>query len=149
MGFLSGSAAQSASPPPVTRDRLVDLFERRQWKYFIDNEGDLGGNWDDNQFYFLLRGADREILHVQGMWHTTPGIDRLEEVRAFVEQWHREHLWPKCYHRIADDGRIRVFCENTVDHEKGASDEQLLQQIHCALGTAASFFDELGHALNL
>lgn len=149
MGFFSGSSGGAAAPPPITRDRLVSIFEDNGWKYYIDNEGDLGGNWDDNQFYFLLRGEDGEILHIQSMWHMTPNIDRLEEVRSFIEQWHREHLWPKCYHRISDEGRIRVFCENTVDHELGATDAQLLQQIHCALGTATSFYDELSAAMGV
>ncbi len=149
MGFFSGRRPADSETPLVTRDRLLDLFEQNQWKYFVDNEGDLGGNWDDDQFYFLLRGSDSEILHIQSMWHMTPRIDFLEDVRTFIEQWHREHLWPKCYHRISDEGRIRVFCENTVDYEKGASDAQLLQQIRCALGTASGFYDELTTALQL
>lgn len=149
MGLFSASSQPMVEPTPISAERLVGLFDQRGWKYFVDNEGDLGGYWDDNRFYFLVRGSDHEILHVQGLWHLSLRFERLEEVRSFIEQWHRDHLWPKCYHRITDEGRIRVFTENTVDWEHGATDEQLLQQISCALGTSAQFFDTMAEALGV
>lgn len=151
MGLFSTRSAPPASdvPTPISRDRLVRLFEEQGWKYYIDNEGDLGGNWDDNQFYFMLRGADSEILHIQSMWHTTLDIEHLEEVRLFIDTWHRDRLWPKCYHRISDEGRIRVFAKHTVDMEHGATDAQLLQQVRCALGTATQFYDEITRGLGV
>ena len=149
MGLFTGGDTAGDVPAPISRDRMVALFEHKGWKYFIDNEGDLGGNWDDNQFYFMVRGQQNEILHIQAMWHTTLDIEYLERVRSFIENWHRDRLWPKCYHRISDEGRIRVYCENTVDHEHGATDDQLRQQINCALGTASQFFDDISQALEV
>lgn len=151
MGLFSPRSASRPviQPTPVSRDRLVGLFEGQGWKYYIDNEGDLGGNWDDNQFYFMFRGSDAEILHIQSMWHTTLDIEHLEEVRLFIDEWQREHLWPKCYHRISDEGRIRVFAEHTVDLEFGATDDQLMQQVRCALGTCTQFFDQISRALGV
>ncbi len=149
MGRFSGWTEGADALAPISRDRLIPLFDDQEWRYFVDNEGDLGGVWDDDQFYFLVRGTDSTFLHIQALWHTTPKIDYLEHVRGFIEEWHRRRLWPKCYHRITDEGRIRVFCENTIDYGDGATDEQLLQQVTCALGTAASFFEDLTTSLDL
>lgn len=151
MGLFS---ARPAPPPvdvptPVTRDRLVLLFEDQGWKYFIDNEGDLGGNWDTNLFYFMIRGTTDQVLHIQSMWHVTPDMDRLEEIRFFLDTWHRDRLWPKCFHRITDEGRIRVFAEHNVDFEHGATDEQLFDQVQCGLSTALQLYESLESELGL
>lgn len=136
-------------PTPLSRDRLISLFENEQWRYFVDSEGDVGGVWDDDQVYFLIRGTDSALLQIQALWHMTPKIDYLEPIRGFIEEWHRRRLWPKCYHRITDEGRIHVFCENTIDYGDGATDEQILQQVRSLLGTAAGFFEDLTASLDL
>ena len=148
MGLFSRSesAPEEALTPPVTQERLVQLFKDKGWHYFIDSDGDLGGTWDDDTFYFMLRGENKEILHIQSMWHLSLPMDKLDQVRRFIVEWHRSKLWPKVYHRINDEGVIRIFCENSVDWEHGASDDQLMQQISCALGTSAEFYRELSAA---
>ena len=30
-------------PTPISQQRLIDLFRRQDWHYFIDSDGDLGG----------------------------------------------------------------------------------------------------------
>ncbi|MDC4232258.1 YbjN domain-containing protein [Actinomyces sp. B33] len=145
MGLFSPAApdAPAAPTPPVTQERLKEILSGQDWRWFVDSEGDLGGTWNDSQFYFLLTGKDKEILHIQSSWHRTVEIDDLERVRMFLLQWNHDRLWPKCYHRIMDNGEIRIYAENTVDWEHGATDEQLLQQIRCAIGTANGFYEAL------
>lgn len=149
MGFFSRNEPQEQGIPVLSQERLTQLFDQKKWHYYIDNEGDLGGNWDENQFFFLLRGKDSEILHIQGRWHNTVPLEKLEIVREFINRWHRDKLWPKCYHRINDDGRISVFTEVPIDHEHGATDEQLYQQVSCAIGTSAQFFTALADELDM
>lgn len=157
MGLFSRGkdpAPEPAAPSPhaipaLSQDRIKALFDEKGWNYYVDNEGDLGGVWDDNQFWFLLRGQDKEILHIQARWHRPIDISRLEEVREFIVRWHREKLWPKCYHRINDEGVLHVYGEVTHDHEHGVTDDQLMQQIRCAIGTSNQFFDELARELGI
>lgn len=151
MGFFAPRSPEASGRQitPISRDRLVALFEAQEWKYFIDNEGDLGGNWDTNLFYFMIRGTTDQVLHIQSMWHVTPDMERLEEIRFFLDTWHRDRLWPKCFHRITDEGRIRVFAEHNVDFEHGATDDQLFDQVQCGLSTALQFYEALESELGV
>ena len=151
MGLFSRPKPAEEAPltPPISQERLIDLFKERGWHYFVDSDGDLGGTWDDDQFYFMLRGENREILHIQSLWHLSVPMEKLEEARAFIREWHRTKLWPKAYHRINDEGVVRIFCENSIDWEHGATDAQINQQVSCALGTASEFYRELGAALGM
>ncbi len=139
----------SSALPPVTQDRLKALLDSRGWSWFVDNEGDLGGMWDGNTFYFLLVGGQKTILQVYGTFNRSISMDKLDDLREFILRWHREKLWPKITHRITDSGEIRLQVENTVDWEFGATDAQLLQQIDCALGTANGFYEALIEELAL
>ncbi|WP_022867415.1 YbjN domain-containing protein [Schaalia vaccimaxillae] len=141
-------AANENRPTPISQDRIKAVLDSQGWNWFVDNEGDLGGTWDNCQFFFLLIGKDKEILEVYSQWNNTADMEKLDQIRQFIRRWHHDHLWPKCYHRIADDGSIRVFTENALDWAKGVTDEQLLQHIRCALGTAHSFYQALADELN-
>lgn len=128
---------------PLSQERLKGILDSQGHHWFVDKDGDLGGSWQCGMFYFIITGRQKEILHIQMQWKGTLPIDALDEVRQFIASWHREKLWPKCYHRIDDQGAIRISCENNVDWEYGATDSQLLQQIRCALATADSFCSAL------
>ena len=56
--------ADPAVPTPLTRERVIALFKKRDWRYFIDSEGDLGGIWDDATFYFFFHGEMKEIFWI-------------------------------------------------------------------------------------
>ena len=91
MGLFSRPKPAEEAPltPPISQERLIDLFKERGWHYFVDSDGDLGGTWDDDQFYFMLRGENKEILHIQSLWHLSVPMDKIEEARAFIREWHR------------------------------------------------------------
>lgn len=139
----------SSAAPALTQERLKGLLDSREWSWFVDNEGDLGGIWDGNTFYFMLHGDEGSILHISGVLNRRISMDRLDEVRDFIRQWHHDRLWPKVAHRVTDTGELRIQAENTVDWRVGASDPQLLQQIDCALATASGFFEALIERLGL
>nr|WP_300337997.1 YbjN domain-containing protein [Actinomyces sp.] len=132
---------------PLSQDRLVALFKERDWRYFIDSDGDLGGVWNDATFYFVLGGERQEVLRV---WAQLPGtIDptRLEQVRTVLDASHRRSPWPTASYRIDDDGEVRVFASHAVDYEHGLSDLQLAQHVDCAIATVNGLFADLNEAL--
>lgn len=141
--------APSSATPAVTQERLKAILDSRGWNWFVDNEGDLGGIWDGNTFYFMLVGQEKSILQIYGTFNRSISMERLDEVREFILAWHHDKLWPKVAHRVTDSGELRIQVENTVDWQYGASDAQLLQHIDCALGTAGGFFDALIERLGL
>ncbi len=149
MGFFS--ARESADPiRPISQERIAALLDGQGWHYQIDDEGDLGGVWNGNSFYFLLTGQDQELLQVLGYLRPRIPAEQVEALRQFVEDWHRDHFWPKCYVLDdPDDGSLRLAATVTIDHEQGATDAQLLQHLLCGLGTSGQVFSAACEAFGL
>lgn len=141
MGFFSSSEPAPAALPQLNQDRMKALFDREEWKYFVDSDGDMGGIWDNEVFYFMLRGEMNEILHVQGRSHHELPSERLEEVREFINAWNRDKFWPKAYYRVTDEGKVILFGDFVVDYEDGVSDDQLLQTLRHSIGTSMQLFE--------
>lgn len=137
------------NPTPITQDRVKKIFDSQGWRWFVDNEGDLGGMWNLHTFYFRFLSPEKDVFQVYGVLNREISIDRLEEVRAFLMDWHLRKFWPKCEYRITDDGQIRVQAENSVHWEYGATDAQILQQINCGIATTTDFFDKMIERLGL
>ena len=113
MGLFSRPKPEESAPltPAISQERLIALFKERGWHYFVDSDNDLGGTWDDDTYYFMLRGKDQEILHIQSMWHLSIPIERLEEVRAFIREWPRQKLWRgRDSHFLRKLGRLGTRC---------------------------------------
>jgi hypothetical protein len=144
MGFFSQSGGGSSdAPTPLSRDRIETALKTKDWHYQIDSDGDIGGIWDDNIFYFFIAGEQKEILYIRGRWHHSLGIEQRSEAREVLDEWHKDRLWPKGYTRVDDDGQVRVFAEHVVDWEHGVTDPQLLQTIMCGISTSIQLFDHL------
>ena len=94
---------------PLSQDRLLALFKERDWRYFIDSDGDLGGIWDDATFYFNLGGQKQEVLRIWAQLPGTIDASHLEQVRTVLDASHRRSAWPTACYRIAADGGGRGF----------------------------------------
>jgi hypothetical protein len=116
-------------PTPLSADRIVRWFERNDFHYFTDDDGDLGD--------------DKEILQVRGQWNREIAIERLEEVLDACAEWNAERIWPKAYVRVRDNGMVHVVAEVSTDLEHGATDAQLSQILFCGLSTSSTFFDAI------
>jgi hypothetical protein len=128
---------------PLSRDRIEDVMKEQDWKYQIDDDGDLGGHWDNNYFFFFLYGEEKEILQVRGRWHQSLPIERRADLRAILDEWHMNKIWPKAYTRVDDSGQLWVLAEHSVDWEFGVTNKQLSLTIRCAIMTSLSLFKEL------
>jgi hypothetical protein len=141
-----GRAAQDVPAQrtsPLTRARVQAYLLGRGYTVGLDDDGDLTGTWDGNRFWFILTGADDEVLQVRGRWQRTLPSSRRTATLLAVNDWNRERIWPKVYLR-EDDDRIALFTEVSVDLEHGVTDDQLAQLVACGLGTGVQFFAALG-----
>jgi hypothetical protein len=81
-------------PEPISRDRLEAVLKARDYRYFIDSEGDIGGSWDGHLFYFFFYGEHREILQIRGRWNRELPLALRPQVLEVIDQWHRDKIWP-------------------------------------------------------
>lgn len=128
---------------PLTQELLADIFQSLDLRYFIDDEGDFGSIFDDNQFYFFFNGNEREILMIQARWHGAVRMDDLEDLRVVLNEWNRDSFWPRAYYRVSDDGQIRIFGDIGADFEHGVTRKQLERMVRCAVGTSNQLFATL------
>lgn len=132
----------------LTRERVEAFLTANGWTYGIDPDGDVGGQWDDNLFYFFLMGTAREVLQVRGQWKQTFSLERETELVHVLNELNRDLIWPKLYLR-AEDGVLAIFSEVSTDLEHGVSDDQLGQLIACGLFTGLKAFEQLAERLGL
>ncbi|MDR0989931.1 MAG: YbjN domain-containing protein [Propionibacteriaceae bacterium] len=130
-------------PAPLSRERIEQALQRHSWSYQVDSDGDVGGIWNGNTFYFFVTGEQDEILHIQSRWHVTLDIDQRLEALQAIDDWHRERLWPKAYTQVDDRGNVIIVAEHAVDWEFGLTDDQLFQTLLCAVAASLGLFDYL------
>jgi hypothetical protein len=139
----------STGLPPLSRERIEAVLRSQSWAYQVDSDGDVGGTWNGNTFYFFVNGDHDEILHVQGRWKDSLEPERRAEALDLIDAWHQESYWPKAYTRVSERGEIEIFAEHAVDWEFGVTDDQLFETMLCAVATALRLFDHLAQSLGL
>ncbi|MDR1635577.1 MAG: YbjN domain-containing protein, partial [Bifidobacteriaceae bacterium] len=100
---------------PLSHDRIKAALEAENWTFSVDSDGDIGGLWDSNIFYFFTYGEQKEILQIRGRWHQDLPIDLRPQVREALDEWHFAKIWPKGYTTVDDSGRVWVLAEHSVD----------------------------------
>ena len=143
MGFFTKDAAGPAGGlEPVSNERLARLFDETEVNYGRDEDGDLGGFWDDHLFQFWHAGENGEFFQVRGRWmRGVPEAD-YAKVLEVVNTWNSEKLWPKSYVEV-HEGQVIVYGEHTVDYEEGATDEQVHLHVRTGVATSLRLFDHL------
>ena len=127
---------------PVTRARVAAYLTHRDYRFLIDDDGDLTGTWDGSRFWFLLLGEHSEIIQVRGRWHRTLPLGQRSSVLLATNDWNRERIWPKVYVR-EEDGELALYSEVSIDLEHGVTQAQLDQLLACGLGTGVQMFTAL------
>jgi len=127
----------------VSKDRIKARLDARGYNYGIDDDGDIGGRWDDHVFYFLLLGSQSEYLQVRGRWQRALPASELGQVLVHANEWNAGRIWPKVYVRLEENDTIGVYTEHSVDYEPGLTDAQLDQHLGCAISTSLAFFTNL------
>ncbi len=147
MGFFTkpAGAVATGANTPVTRERVAAILEAADWNIGVDGDGDVFGTWDGHLFYFFLLGERDEILQVRGRWAGDAPAGAQAELLPFLDEHHRDRLWPKVYTREESES-TGVYAEMSTDLEFGVADDQLEQLLKCALFTSLQLFDRLAEA---
>ncbi|MDR0946034.1 MAG: YbjN domain-containing protein [Bifidobacteriaceae bacterium] len=128
---------------PLGRDRIVRVMDQHGWVYDIDSDGDIGGFWGPDRFFFFVSGPDNCVLQVRSRWHQNLPIELRSAVREVLDEWHRQTNWPKGYTRVDDRGRLWIEAEHTVDFGAGVTDAQLDDTVVMSIRTELQLFDFL------
>jgi len=120
---------------PLTAERLAARPAALGYRVSTDDDGDIGGVWGQDRFWFLRMGSAREILQisnlepfglavaredsagnlrVRGRWRRTLPLEQRADVLLALNDWNRDRIWPKAYLRT-EDGRTAVYAEVSVD----------------------------------
>jgi hypothetical protein len=127
---------------PLSNERIQACLDSHEWHYRVDADGDVGGWWDGHWFYFFVRGAEREILFVQGRWDRHLPAAELDALIHHANTWNSENLWPKLSARAPDDEAI-VVASFGVNYIHGLTDAQLDEHLRCAIATSIEAFNWL------
>ncbi|MDO4259886.1 MAG: YbjN domain-containing protein [Actinomycetaceae bacterium] len=140
--FGMSNTPESDTPAPLSQERLIAVFKREGWHFQVDGDGDMGAVWEDQIFWFVVTGPEKEILQIVAPLHARIEAPR-ESVRDFIDEWHAGRFWPKACTRLNDDGTVAIMSEVNIDWEKGVTDDQLAQQVKCAIGTTLGMYEQL------
>lgn len=118
---------------------VVALLRRHGFRYFVDDEGDVGGLWEGARVYFPVRGGAQEMLFVRAYYDRRLDASRRVEVMALLDEWNRERVYPKVYSSLDDSGALRVMGEVALDCEPGVTLDYLHHMIGVSVATALQF----------
>jgi hypothetical protein len=126
-----------------TKEMITDALDARDFKYFEDAEGDIGGNFQGNLIYFFRIGQQQEVLQVRTMVQHLFGMDDVARLYEFCNSWNHDQLFPKAYVHVNDDGTVLVVGEVIADWERGVTPEQLDQVMIAAIATSVQLSNEV------
>ena len=141
---MPGRPAQQTRP--LTAERLAARLAALGYRVSTDDDGDIGGVWGQDRFWFLRMGSAREILQVRGRWRRTLPLEQRADVLLALNDWNRDRIWPKAYLRT-EDGRTAVYAEVSVDLADGVTDDQIDAVIGRGLAAGGRLFGALAQQM--
>ncbi|MEJ3749369.1 YbjN domain-containing protein [Actinomycetes bacterium KLBMP 9797] len=127
---------------PLTLEAITGTLSDRGDKYFVDEDGVVGGTWGQAMISFGRMGEDGEILHVRVVAQRRLPAERRTEALAFCNAWNHDKLLPKAYVHDPGEGELLLVGDVSTDLEHGVAAGQLAILMHAAIMTGAQFADE-------
>jgi len=131
---------------PLTNELIMAVLDKRGFTYFTDDDGDVGGWWEDSLIYFFRLGNDHSMLQVRTRARRSFTVEDVPRLYEFCNTWNHDKLWPKVYVHVSDDGSVILCGEVFADLERGVTLPQLDQLMMCGISTGcemAAASDEL------
>lgn len=132
-------------PYPVTFARLVAMLGDQGFR--TDDSGStLRRRSDEAEIAISIPAGDAPVLVVRGNRVGAPiPTARLHDLEAFVNDWHRERIWPTMVLTRADD-QVAVHGHVGIDATAGLTDIQLREYLRIGIGTMYQCFRALADA---
>lgn len=144
MGLFSKSNARGAAGlQRLSRALVTGVLDARDATYFVDVDGDAGGFWDDQLFYFFVMGDRHEVFQIRGKWNRRLPTGLRTEVLELTNEWNIAKIWPKVYARDENDS-LAIYTEISVDFGHGVTTDQLDSLLERGIVTGLNFFATAG-----
>lgn len=128
---------------PLTVQAITAALDDRGDRYYVDEDGTVGGQWGKGMVTFDCMGEQGEILHVRVVAQRRLPADRLMDAYAFCNAWNHDKLLPKAYVHDTGQGDLILAGDITTDLEHGVAAPQLGVLLHASIVTSAQFADEV------
>lgn len=138
-----GDAVDKHEVRPVDKRRIALWLREAGMRYFVNDEGPIGGIWSGCLFTFGIAGRGA-VLQIRGQYNRVIAIERREELITLINERHGRSAWPKCFLMVLDDGTMRLAADHSVSIAHGLSQQQLERAIRTGLTAAMSVFGEVG-----
>lgn len=130
---------------PFNAARYAPVLTQLGVQFGQDPGGNLYADWEDLRLWFLAVGQADEIMAMRLRWDYRPPAELFGAVLPTLNDWNNGHFWPRATASV-HEGRVVVAADLVVDLETGASDEMLVQQVRCMVGTGLEFVRFLAEA---
>lgn len=144
MGFFDKPAKGGLQP--VSKERITKLFDEADVNYGFDDDGDVIAGFGPGMFWFMVTGADKDILRLQSRWRATIPADQFDRVVSMANEFNGSHYFPRCFVQRNSDGETIAFTDLVADCTHGITDDQLNIYLSAMTGTSNQFFEVLAEA---
>jgi len=132
-------------PEPFSKERWDGVLKSLEVNFDIDEDGDRFGDWEVMRLWFLVEGANDDLMAIRSMWDIRPPVEAYDFLVEAVNTWNRDHFWPKTSVTRGEE-HLGVFGDLVIDIESGVDDDFLRQQVRCMIGTSNQLYSYLAEA---
>ena len=130
------------APSPVTDERILRWLKDENYSYFLYSDGQIGGFWGLSTLAFVT-SEEKSRLLVTGSWYRQANIEHLPDILKTCNRWNIEHIFPKAYTRVRDDGSVHIRGQFIINTEHGLTSNQLSVHLERSVDSICQFFSYL------
>lgn len=122
---------------PVDLGRISALLNRQDIQFEHQDDVIIAG-WEEFNM-LIAHSGESDVLNIRVYSHTEFAAADLPAMREFVNEWNNDYAFPKVI--VLAEDKLHLVGELAIDHRHGATDDQVLNQIFCALNTSNQVFE--------
>ncbi|MDO4791802.1 MAG: YbjN domain-containing protein [Buchananella hordeovulneris] len=133
----------AATLAPISMDRVKAYFDAEEYRYEIDDDGDMLTGFDKSPFMLQVTGKYNEVLVIRSRWQHTMDLKAYYPLLEALNEWSRDRIFPMCYLSRIEGDQLRVTAEHITDLEQGVTDKQLDTLLSCGISTSLQLYEFL------
>ena len=84
MTMFNWGPTQPGGPPPFNRERWDGVLKNLEVNFGIDDDGDRFGDWEFMRLWFLVEGANDDLMAIRSMWDVRPPVEAYDFIVAIA-----------------------------------------------------------------